>query len=106
MGRTGECAAIRPELGVYVTGAIGPADRAALVRHLASCERCRDELAGLAALPGLLRRLPARAAAQPCGDSAAALVRDAGEALLGRVLSRMAARDAATATRVVLTAPS
>ena len=89
MGRTGECAGIRPQLGVYVTGAIGPADRAALVRHLASCERCRDELAGLAALPGLLRRLPA---AQPCGDSAAAHQRDAGEALPGRVLSRMAAR--------------
>jgi anti-sigma factor RsiW len=43
----------------YVTGTIGPADRAALVRHLESCERCRDEVAGLAALPGLLRRLPA-----------------------------------------------
>lgn len=92
MDRTGECAGIRPHLGVYVTGAIGPADRAALVRHLASCEQCRDELAGLAALPGLLRRLPARAAAQPCGDSAAAPERDAGEALLGRVFSRMAVR--------------
>jgi anti-sigma factor RsiW len=46
---------------VYVTGAIAPADRAALVRHLASCERCRDELAGLAGLPGLLRRLPVQA---------------------------------------------
>ena len=92
MGRTGECAAIRPELGVYVTGAIGPADRAALVRHLVSCQRCRDELAGLAALPGLLRRLPARAAAQPCGDSAAVRERDAGEALPGRVLSRMVLR--------------
>ena len=99
MGRTGECAAIRPELGVYVTGAIGPSDRAALVRHLASCERCRDELVGLAALPGLLRRLPARAAAQPCGDSAVAPERDADEALLGRVLSWMAARDAATGGR-------
>jgi predicted lipoprotein with Yx(FWY)xxD motif len=92
MGRTGECAGIRPQLGVYLTGAIAPSDRAALVRHLASCERCRDELAGLAALPGLLRRLPAWAAAQPPGDSAAAHERDAEEALLGRVLSRMAVR--------------
>jgi predicted lipoprotein with Yx(FWY)xxD motif len=92
MGGTGECAGIRPLLGVYVTGAIAPADRAALVRHLASCQRCRDELAGLAALPGLLRRLPARAAAQPPGAGAAAPGRDSGEALLGRVLSRMAVR--------------
>jgi predicted lipoprotein with Yx(FWY)xxD motif len=92
MGRTGECAGIRPQLGVYVTGAIAPADRAAVVRHLASCERCRDELAGLAALPGLLHRLPAQAAAQPPGESAAGREPDAGEALRGRVLSRMARR--------------
>jgi predicted lipoprotein with Yx(FWY)xxD motif len=99
MGRTGECAGIRHQLGVYVTGAIAPADRAALVRHLASCQRCRDELAGLAALPGLLRRTPAWAAAQPPGESAGAHERDAGaherdagEALLGRALSRMARR--------------
>jgi len=78
MGRTGECAGIRPQLGVYVTGAIAPADHAALVPHLASCERCPDELAGPAALPS--------------GESAAAHERDAGEALLGRVLSRMAVR--------------
>jgi predicted lipoprotein with Yx(FWY)xxD motif len=92
MGTTGECAGIRPQLGVDVTGAIAPADRAALVRHLASCQRCRDELAGLAALPALLRRLPAPAPAQPPGQSAAAHEPDAGEALLGRVLSRMAVR--------------
>ncbi len=92
MGRTGECADIRPQLGVYVTGAIAPADRAALVRHLASCRRCREELADLAALPGLLHRTPAWAAAQPPGESAGAHERDAGEALLGRALSRMARR--------------
>jgi anti-sigma factor RsiW len=92
MGRTGECAGIPPQLGAHVTGAIAPADRAALVRHLASCERCRGELAGLAALPALLRRLSAKVAAQPSGESAAAHERDAGEALLGRVLGRMAVR--------------
>jgi anti-sigma factor RsiW len=53
------CAEIRPELGAYLTGAICPRDRARLVRHLRSCEQCRDELASLAALPGLLRRVPA-----------------------------------------------
>lgn len=92
MGRPGECAGIRPQLGVYLTGAVAPADRAVVVRHLASCERCRDELAGLAALPALLRRLPARTVAQPPGGGATAPEPEAGEALLGRVLRRIATR--------------
>jgi len=58
------CAGIRPLLGVYLTGAIAPADRAVVVRHLAACADCRAELAGLAGLPGLLRRPPVHAAAQ------------------------------------------
>lgn len=60
---TGDCARIRIDLGVYVLGAISAADRAAVVEHLASCGRCREELAGLARLPGLLRTVPAQAAA-------------------------------------------
>jgi hypothetical protein len=52
------CGELRQELGVYVLGAIGPADRSEVDRHLASCTRCRDELAGLAALPALLGRVP------------------------------------------------
>jgi predicted lipoprotein with Yx(FWY)xxD motif len=55
---------MRPLLGVYLTGAIAPADRAVVVRHLAACADCRTELAGLAALPALLRRPPVHAAAQ------------------------------------------
>jgi anti-sigma factor RsiW len=58
-----KCGDMRAWLGVYVTGAIAAADRPAVVRHLASCERCRDELAGLAGLPGLLDRPSVRAAA-------------------------------------------
>ena len=58
------CAGMRPLLGVYLTGAIAPADRAVVVRHLAGCADCRAELAGLAALPALLRRPPVQAAAQ------------------------------------------
>ena len=60
---SGECADIRVQLGIYVLGAISPADRALVVRHLATCPDCRDELVGLAALPGLLLRPPAMAAA-------------------------------------------
>jgi predicted lipoprotein with Yx(FWY)xxD motif len=72
MDDAGTCAGIRSLLGVYLTGAIAPADRAAVVRHLAACAGCRAELAGLAALPALLRRPPVRAAAQapPAGDEA------------------------------------
>jgi hypothetical protein len=55
----GQCAQIRPELGVYVLGAIAPADRARVSRHLASCPGCREDAAGLAGLPALLRSVPA-----------------------------------------------
>src|SRR5436190_6533524 len=68
MDDAGMCAGIRPLLGVYLTGAIDPADRAVVVRHLAACAGCRAELAGLAALPGLLRRPPVHAAAQALGE--------------------------------------
>ena len=73
MDDAGTCAGIRSQLGVYLTGAIAPADRAAVVRHLAACADCRAELAGLAALPALLRRPPVQAAAQapPADDEPA-----------------------------------
>jgi predicted lipoprotein with Yx(FWY)xxD motif len=57
---------------VYLTGAILPAERVVVVRHLAGCADCRAELAGLAGLPALLRRPPVRAAAQePTADDTA-----------------------------------
>jgi anti-sigma factor RsiW len=59
----GGCAQIRPELGVYVLGAITQAGREVVGRHLMSCPRCRDEVAGLAGIPAMLRRVPAAAAA-------------------------------------------
>ena len=52
MDDAGTCAGIRPQLGVYLTGAIAPADRVVVVRHLTACDGCRAELAGLAGLPG------------------------------------------------------
>ena len=55
---------------MYLTGAIAPADRVVVVRHLTACDGCRAELAGLAGLPALLRRPPVRAAAQePATDN-------------------------------------
>lgn len=52
-----QCGHVRLELGVYVLGAIAAADRSAVGAHLACCADCRDELAELAGLPGLLSRV-------------------------------------------------
>src|SRR5437588_1738342 len=42
------------DLGGYVLGALGDAERADFERHLAGCERCRRELDELRGMPGLL----------------------------------------------------
>jgi hypothetical protein len=52
-----DCPEARISLGVYVLGAIDPAERALVDAHLATCRDCRDELAGLAGLPALLARV-------------------------------------------------
>ena len=54
---TPACVETRQALGVYVVGAIDPAERAFVDRHLTGCGECRDELAGLAGLPALLGRV-------------------------------------------------
>ena len=54
--QTMDCSEARLSLGVYVLGAIDPAERSLVDSHLASCRDCRDELAGLAGLPALLAR--------------------------------------------------
>jgi Putative zinc-finger len=51
------CAEMRTLLGVYVLGAIEPAERTLVDAHLSGCRYCRDELAGLAGLPSLLGRV-------------------------------------------------
>jgi anti-sigma-K factor RskA len=53
------CREIRHLLGVYVVGAIDPAERSLVDEHLGQCQACRDELAGLAGLPAMLTRVPA-----------------------------------------------
>src|SRR5215472_15267682 len=55
--RAMDCTEARVSLGVYVLGAIDPAERALVDSHLATCRDCRDELAGLAGLPALLARV-------------------------------------------------
>ena len=68
----GECGEIRRALGVYVVGAIAPAERSVVESHLAECANCRSELAGMAGLPALLGRVPA--------DEAIVFLRDGGNA--------------------------
>ena len=52
---------VRLLLGAYVLGGLDDTDGAAVQSHLPTCAVCRDELADLAVLPGLLRRRPASA---------------------------------------------
>jgi anti-sigma factor RsiW len=58
------CMRVRQSLGVYIVGAIDPAERSVVDRHLAGCLDCREELAGLAGLPALLGRVPIEEAEQ------------------------------------------
>ncbi len=73
MNGSAECRDIRHALGVYVLGAIDPAERATVDTHLATCPECREELAGLAGLPALLRRIPVGEAQQLADDDLAEL---------------------------------
>ncbi|HEX6446948.1 MAG TPA: zf-HC2 domain-containing protein [Streptosporangiales bacterium] len=56
-------------LGAYVLGAVSPAERESVERHLNECETCRAEIVGLAPLPGLLSRVSVDdIAEQPVAD--------------------------------------
>jgi predicted lipoprotein with Yx(FWY)xxD motif len=107
-----ECADVRAELGVYVLGAITPADRAKVVRHLTACRRCRNEVAGLAVLPGLLRKLPAAIAAQLTAEGTlpddpgleAGLVNGLPDGLIRRVARRRLRQRWLTAAAVAVLA--
>jgi hypothetical protein len=92
MSDPGQCRQVRSALGVYLLGAIGPAERFAVDRHLAECTECREELAGLASLVGRLGTVPAADVVTLTADT------DAGPGRAGagdggsRVLLRRAAR--------------
>jgi anti-sigma factor RsiW len=68
MTGSAECRDTRHALGVYVLGAIDPAERSMVDVHLSTCPECREELAGLAGLPALLRRIPVGEAQQLAED--------------------------------------
>ncbi|HEX6471939.1 MAG TPA: zf-HC2 domain-containing protein [Streptosporangiaceae bacterium] len=76
------CSWVRTSLGVYVLGAIDPAERSEVDAHLSSCALCRDEVAALAGLPALLGRVSEEQLAQ---------VAEPPPALLGSLLATAAA---------------
>jgi len=92
--QTWDCTEARPSLGVYVLGAIDPAERGLVDAHLTTCRDCRDELAGLAGLPALLARVNPDEISRICADDAVRPASDDGppEELLGTVLNLAEAR--------------
>src|SRR5690348_7789934 len=101
MTPTWDCAEARLSLGVYVLGAIDPAERSLVDAHLQTCRECRDELAGLAGLPALLARVnPDEISRITSEDTVrtAADDRPPGE-LIGTVLDLAAARRRRTRWR-------
>jgi Putative zinc-finger len=76
--------------GAYVLGALSPAERAEFERHLSTCATCREAVASLAVIPGLLGRLePTRAVALGSGPEPV----PAPPTLLPRVLAAAAQRS-------------
>jgi anti-sigma-K factor RskA len=85
------CREIRQLLGVYVVGAIDPAERGVVDAHLSVCSECRAELGGLAGLPALLSRVPVADAERIAGGFGEELPEPPAELLSG-LLRRVAAR--------------
>ena len=105
-----DCTDARLSLGVYVLGAIDPAERALVDAHLVTCRDCRDELAGLAGLPALLARVNPDEISRICADDtvragtyAGADDRPPGE-LIGTVLDLAEARRRRTRWRFLAAA--
>jgi anti-sigma factor RsiW len=97
-----DCGDIRHALGVYVVGAIDPAERSVVDAHLSQCLNCREELAGLAGLPALLGRVPlADAERLALGDEE---LEEAPAELLDALLGQVSARRRARRWRVIAAA--
>ena len=100
-----DCTDARLSLGVYVLGAIDPAERSLVDAHLVTCRDCRDELAGLAGLPALLARVNPDEISRICADDAIRAGTHAGTddrppgELIGTVLDLAAARRRRTRWR-------
>jgi putative zinc finger protein len=78
----------RLSLGAYVLGALDPVERAEVDAHLSLCTACRDELAALAAMPGLLARVRLEEMLEPLPSPSPAIA----ERLIERLRSTRRAR--------------
>lgn len=97
-----ECNDIRHALGVYVVGAIDPAERSVVDAHLSHCLDCREELAGFAGLPALLGRVPLEDAERlALGDEE---LEEAPAELLDALLAQVSARRRARRWRGIAAA--
>jgi predicted anti-sigma-YlaC factor YlaD len=97
-----DCGEIRHALGVYIVGAIDPAERAIVDAHLSHCPDCREELAGLAGLPALLGRVPAADVERM--DYGEYVVEEPPAELLDSLLDQVAIRRRARRWRMVAAA--
>jgi predicted anti-sigma-YlaC factor YlaD len=99
------CRDVKLSLGVYVVGAIDPADRALVDAHLSHCLECREELAGLAGLPALLGRVPAAEAERlTLADTELRGLEEPSPEMLRSLLGQVAARRKARRWRVLAAA--
>jgi anti-sigma factor RsiW len=99
------CRDMRLLLGVYVVGAIDPAERAQVDEHLSECPACRDELALLAGLPAMLSHVPEADVAR-LGANVVSLPEQSEPSpeLLNSLLSHVAARRRARRWRGIAAA--
>jgi anti-sigma factor RsiW len=106
MTPTWDCTDARLSLGVYVLGAIDPAERALVDAHLLTCRDCRDELAGLAGLPALLARVNPDEISRICADDTVRTDTDdrPPDELIGTVLDLAKARRRRARWRFAATA--
>jgi len=98
------CREFRELLGVYVVGAIEPAERSAVDAHLSHCYDCREDLAGIAVLPALLHRVSVADAerlmsSDVAGDDPA----EQSSRMLDRLLRQVAARRKTRRLRTAFT---
>ena len=97
------CRTYRELLGVYVVGAIEPAERAEVDAHLAQCYECREELAGLALLPALLHRVPLEEAERIAAGDSPASQEDPAPDILASLLRKAGARRRTRRLRAAFT---
>jgi hypothetical protein len=85
------CDDARTALGAFVLGALDPAERYDVDRHVRLCADCRNELAELAPLPGLLGRVSLAEVSPP---TSAVVAPTPPPDLLNRLLHEVAAERA------------